>query len=237
MKKLFSKKTYCTAVVAAAGSSSRMCGTDKMFCEIDGIPVIARTLLALDGFECIDDIVVVTREDKLEEMADLVREHGIHKVSTVVKGGATRLDSVAAGAVAVPSKTKIILVHDGARPFVTEEIAEAVIAKARLDNAAACAVPVKDTIKSAERGVVTSTPDRSTLFAVQTPQAFDADVFRAALQNALTKKLSVTDDCMVVEAMGAAVYLTEGSYENIKITTPADLTVAEAIIKERKICG
>lgn len=234
MKRLFGPQKYCAAVVAAAGSSTRMAGIDKMFCEIAGVPVLVRTLLALDGLDCIDDIVVAVREDSVERVSQLVREYGIHKVSFVVAGGATRLESVAAGVSAAPKKADVILIHDGARPLVTREVVEAVIACARRHGAATCAVPVKDTIKTAEYGVVTGTPERKTLFAVQTPQVFDADVYRAAVQNAVKNKLEVTDDCMVVEAMGMTVRLTEGSYENIKITTPPDLIFAEAVIRERE---
>ncbi len=124
--------------------------------------------------------------------------------------------------------------HGGARPLGTREISGGALAAAKAYGASACAVPVKDTVKIAERGVVKSTPDRSTLFAVQTPQVFDADLLRCALKNAQDKGLAVTDDCMAVEALGGTVLLSEGSYENIKLTTPSDIPAAEAILKGRE---
>lgn len=131
-------------------------------------------------------------------------------------------------------KAVVIAVHDAARPLVTESIITSTIKKAELTNAAAPAVPVKDTIKSVIDGKIVATPDRSTLFAFQTPQVFNADILKGALQNVLEKQIEVTDDCMAVETLGVIVYVTEGSYENIKITTPEDLMTAEMIFERRE---
>ena len=152
----------------------------------------------------------------------------------VVPGGETRLGSVLAGLRAVSEQTQLVAVQDGARPLVSEKVISAAVVQAGRCGAAAPAVPVKDTIKVASGGTVVETPDRSRLFAVQTPQVFDVDLLRGALQNAQEKQLPVTDDCSAVEAIGKKVFLTEGSEENIKITTPLDLELAEAILRRRR---
>lgn len=234
MRKVTRTRLFCSAVVPAAGSSDRMNGSDKMFSTVCGIPVLALTLSALQNCTAVDEIVVVVRAEMLERVSLLVSENSIHKVTKVVVGGKTRLESVALGTAAVNTKADIILVHDGARPLVTSEIIEETISLARKCHAAACAVPVKDTVKSAKNGRVISTPDRASLYSVQTPQAFDADIFRASVHNALKINLAVTDDCMAAEAIGVPIRLADGSYENIKITTPTDLIFAEAILRNRR---
>ena len=225
---------YCAAVIVAAGSATRMRGSGKILTTICGEPVLAGSLRAFNACVLIDEIVVVARREELEAVAALCREY--RKVRTVVCGGASRPESVAAGISAVSEYTELVAVHDGARPFVTDEIICAAASKAAKFGAAAPAIPVKDTIKVSTDGTVQQTPDRRTLYAVQTPQIFDADLLRAALQNALDKQLAITDDCSAVEALGMKVLLTEGSEENIKITTPLDLQVARLIWEERTKC-
>ena len=224
--------SYCTVVVVAAGNSTRM-GKDKLFLELDGVPVLARTLKALDGCHAVDEIIVVTRKETLDEIASMRDAYKLTKLKKVVIGGATRTESALAGVSEADKKAKIICIHDGVRPFVTNEIIEDVVHYAVLYHAAAPAVPVKDTIKMAAAGVVTETPDRSRLYAVQTPQAFQADIIKAALTKAVTDGVSYTDDCAAVEAIGVHAYLSRGSEENIKITTPPDLFLAEAIQRGR----
>ena len=224
--------SYCTVVVVAAGNSTRM-GKDKLFLELDGVPVLARTLKALDGCQAVDEIIVVTRKETLDEIASMRDAYKLTKLKKVVIGGATRTESALAGVSEADKKAKIICIHDGVRPFVTNEIIEDVVHYAVLYHAAAPAVPVKDTIKMAAAGVVTETPDRSRLYAVQTPQAFQADIIKAALTKAVTDGVSYTDDCAAVEAIGVHAYLSRGSEENIKITTPPDLFLAEAIQRGR----
>lgn len=225
---------FCTAIIAAAGSSSRMGGEDKLFCDLAGSPVILRTLLAFQSSEYIDEIIVVTREESIVQIADICAENGINKVSKIIKGGDTRLDSVLHGVLEASPEAKLIAVHDGARPLVTGDVIKEAVIKAVKYTAAAPAIAVKDTVKEAKDYFAVSTPDRSKLRAVQTPQCFAAPVLRAALENAKRKGLQVTDDASAVEAMGGNVFLSAGSEENIKITTPFDLKVAEAIIKERE---
>lgn len=233
---LFSfRNPYCSAVIVAAGSASRMRGIDKIFAELDGEPVIARTMKVFAQNASIREIVVVTREDRIESIGALVKRQGISKVTAIVKGGASRAESVACGLAAVTRKEGLVAIHDGARPLVTDRILEAAIRCARRFHASAPAIPVKDTVKLADRSrIVTETPDRSSLFAVQTPQVFDFDLIRAALQKAQADGVTLTDDCSAAEHLGVPVHLVEGSDENIKITTPIDLTVAAAILQGRR---
>lgn len=225
---------YCAAVVAAAGSSTRMEGQDKLFAELNGIPVLAHTLLALEACPLIREIVVVTRSEQIARVGQLCRDLAITKAAKVVIGGETRTHSVLNGVLACGGEAELIAIHDGARPLVTRPVLEAAIRKGKETGAAAPAVPLKDTVKQAQGGVVTGTPDRSALFAVQTPQVFEASLIKAALIKAAEERAVLTDDCSAVERMGMKVCLTEGSYENIKITTPVDLLLGEAILKGRE---
>ena len=237
IKKIFHRTAedhpYCSAIVPAAGSSRRMGGENKLLMQVGGMPVLARTLLALDHARLVDEIVIATREEDLMLIGDLCKQFAITKPVKIVRGGDTRQESVLAAALECRPEGKFIAVHDGARPLATPELIDSVIALAHKTNAAAPGVPVKDTIKVVRDGKVVSTPDRDTLRAIQTPQVFDAQLLRAALQSAVEKGASITDDCSAVELLGKEVYLTEGSYENIKITTPEDVAQAEEILRER----
>ncbi|MBR7081175.1 MAG: 2-C-methyl-D-erythritol 4-phosphate cytidylyltransferase [Oscillospiraceae bacterium] len=236
--KIFKKKKreknssghFCSVIIPAAGASSRMGEEDKLFMTLAGMPVLIRTLLAVESSDKVDEIIVVARSERIDEIAFLCQKWGINKVAKIISGGETRTESVHIGTFAVSKDADIIAVHDGARPLVTCSVIDAAIDAAIRFNAAAPAVPVKDTVKTAHGGVVTGTPDRKTLFAVQTPQAFNADIFKAAMENALKSELELTDDCMAVEAINVKVRLTEGSFGNIKITTPEDIPMAEAIL-------
>ena len=238
--KLFGKKEnkadhpFCSVIVAAAGSSRRMEGQNKLMLPLDGIPVLARTLLALDGSRLIDEIVVAVREEDLLPTGDLCRLYGVTKPVKIVRGGESRLDSVLAAAMECREDAAFLAVHDGARPLADPELIDRVVALAHRTNAAAPAVPVKDTIKVVRDGRVESTPDRALLRAVQTPQVFDAQLLRAALQSAQTLGAEITDDYSAVERLGKEVYLTEGSYENIKITTPEDMLLACELLRRRE---
>lgn len=196
-------------------------------------PVIVHTLRALENCSDVHEIVVVTREELLVPISRLCADYVLTKVRKVVVGGETRVQSANLGVREVSEQAKLIAVQDGARPLLSQEVLKEVIETAAKCGAAAPAVPVKDTIKQAVNGVVTDTPDRSNLFAVQTPQVFEADLLRAALHRAVEENLSVTDDCSAVEQLGMKVTLTRGSDDNIKITTPADLVLAEALLQWR----
>ena len=217
----------CTAILAAAGSSQRMGSENKLLLPLDGMPVLAHTLRAVDAAQSVDEIVIAAREEDLLTYAELCKTYGIRKPVKVVVGGATRQESVLRAALEARADAKLLAVQDGARPLVTPELFDAVVLRA------AVCVPVHDTIKLARDRRVTETPDRSMLFAVQTPQVFDAGLLKAALQSALTEHAALTDDCSAVERLGKAVYLTDGDEENIKITTPVDLAIAEAILQRR----
>lgn len=233
IKKLIKRKqAKCAAVIVAAGASNRMQGTDKILYPLGGEPLICHTIRAFEDVSLIDQIVIVTRDELVAEIKHLCSVHAFEKVLAVVSGGASRSESVMKGLDHV-STAAYVAIHDGARPFVTNSVIKDTVEKAFDVHAAAPAVPVKDTIKMAYGGVVTHTPDRATLFAVQTPQVFDYDLLRGALTEALNKNTPITDDCSAVEAIGMSVCLTEGSDENIKITTPTDLILAEAIFERR----
>lgn len=221
----------CAAVIVAAGSATRMGGIDKVLAELEGLPVLSRTLRVFDDHAMIDSIIVVAREDQMEKISRVCSPY--QKVRIVVPGGKSRQESVMRGLAAVPDGTQLVAIHDGARPLVTPEIIEKAILKAEKFGAAAPAIPVKDTIKVSKNGGVDETPERKTLFAVQTPQVFDRELIVGALQSAMEKRIALTDDCSAVESLGGTVMLTEGSEENIKITTPLDLEIAALILKRR----
>lgn len=227
------RRPYCSALVPAAGSAVRMGGASKMLLPLAGLPVLIHTLRALDSVPEIDEIVVAAREKELPEYARLCREYGITKPLKLVRGGESRAASVREAALNASPQAVLLAVHDGARPLATPTLIQQVIVQARWHNAAAPAVPVRDTIKVVRDGEVVETPDRSTLAAVQTPQVFDAALLKAALQAALEAGVDVTDDCSAVERLGKIVYLVDGEETNLKITTPLDLKIAELILQER----
>ena len=198
---------------------------------LDETPVIVYTLRAVQAAPSVGEIILVTREDLIVPMSQLCQDYAISKVTKVVRGGASRTQSVRLGTLEVSGDAQVIAIHDGARPFVSAEVIERVVAQAMETGAAAPALPVKDTIKVAHDGVVESTPDRACLFAVQTPQVFESSLIKAALQKALDDGLELTDDCAAVERLGMKVALTRGDERNIKLTTPEDLAVAQAILE------
>lgn len=220
----------CSAVVVAAGSAARMGGVDKVLIEVGGVPVVVRAIRALSASSLVSEVVVVTRPDLIVPISHLCKNHGLEKVTQVVVGGKTRAESVLCGLRALDPKSELAAIHDAARPFVTELVINDAIRAGARTGAAAPAIPVTDTVKIAVDGVVERTPDRDTLFAVQTPQVFETSLIKAALTQALETGLPLTDDCSAVEALGMAVHLTPGDPRNIKITTPADLDLAAGIL-------
>ncbi len=220
----------CTAILVAAGSASRMQGIDKILAPLDGVPLLLRSFLALSASDSVDGIWIVTRADLIPQVTDMCSAQP--KLLGILAGGATRSESVQIGLAAVQGE--LVAVHDAARPLVTVPLIDAAIAEAARCGAAAPAIPIHDTIKIAHDAVVSGTPDRSTLFAVQTPQVFSTSLLRTALARARAAALPLTDDCSAVEALGHCVHLTDGSVENLKVTTPIDLCLAEAIWKERE---
>lgn len=235
------KKYRCGAVVLAAGSGKRMgSSTKKQYLLMGGKPVLYYSLKAFeDSF--IDEIILVTgAEDISYCQQELVEKYGFTKVSRVTEGGKERYHSVACGLTAL-SDCDYIFIHDGARPFVTGEILERCLTDATEYGACVAGMPVKDTIKIADaKGMIRETPDRNLVWMVQTPQVFDASLIRSAYQKLLAEEekllqqgIHITDDAMVVETlMRHPVKLTEGSYQNIKITTPEDMRVAESFLAD-----
>ena len=220
----------CGAVIVAAGSASRMGGIDKVMAPLGGEPMIVKTVRAFQECDAIREIVVVTREDLIRPITSLLS--GMDKVIAVVAGGASRQESVHLGLNTLSSKVELAAIHDGARPLVSYEVIDRTVRAANTYGAAAPGIPVKDTIKRVQGGVVTETPDRERLRAVQTPQVFDFDLLRGALKKAREEVAQVTDDCSAVERMGFSVKIVEGDERNIKVTTPTDLKIAEMLLEE-----
>lgn len=230
--------SHITAIIVAGGSGKRM-GTavKKQYIELAGKPILAHTIAAFQSCEQVDEIVVVVgEEDKEKVKEEIVKREGFSKVKAIVAGGKERQDSVYNGLQEVSTQTQYVMVHDGARPFVTEEILKKAIEVVKETKAVVVAVPVKDTIKrvATQTAEVIETPHRETLWAVQTPQCFEKTLLLEAYKDATEKKRQVTDDSMLVEALGVKVKVVRGEYTNIKVTTPEDLLLGEGILSQKK---
>ena len=229
------QKKKCTAIVLAAGQGKRM-GTkvQKQYLEIDGKPVLYYSLHAFEQSEVIDEVVLVVGEEQVEYCYnEIVLKYAFNKVKTIVEGGKERYHSVWNGLQEVDDEG-YIFIHDGARPFVDEEILQRAYEDVQICKSCVVGMPVKDTIKLADSdGFVNETPERSLVWMIQTPQVFETRLVKEAYSLLMKQeKIEVTDDAMVVEQMlGHKVKLTMGSYENIKITTPEDLSIAEIFVK------
>ena len=220
----------CGAVIVAAGSASRMGGIDKVMAELRGEPMIVHTVRAFQSCDAVKEIVIVTREDLILPITKLTGD--FDKVTAVVVGGSSRQESVSHGMNALSDKCELAAIQDGARPLVTWQLIDRVVRAAHAYHAAIPVIPVKDTIKVCNSALVVSTPDRSTLRAVQTPQVFDFDLLRGALKQAQIDGAEVTDDCSAVERLGMTVKTVEGDERNLKVTTPFDLKIAEMLMEE-----
>jgi 2-C-methyl-D-erythritol 4-phosphate cytidylyltransferase len=225
-----------TVLIPAAGMGRRMGrSVAKQFLPLGDMPMLAHTLLAFQRASEIDEIIpILSKEDMESCLRDIIEGYHLTKVRTLVVGGKERQDSVANGLQKLEKDASVVLVHDGVRPFVTSEMIHASVEHARKGESVAVGVPIKDTIKEVnDQGVVRATLERSRLWAIQTPQAFPAKVLRKAYDEAVTQRHYGTDDATLVERTGVAVRVIMGSYENIKITTPEDLLLAEEILKRR----
>lgn len=229
------KKERCTAIVLAAGSGKRM-GTKikKQYLELGGKPILYYALHTFQVSSVIDEIILVTGEEQMEYcQREIVERYGLDKVTQIVAGGAERYHSVWNGLQACPEEG-YVFIHDGARPFVDEEMILRAYETVREDRACVVGMPVKDTIKLAdEDGYIAQTPDRDQVWMIQTPQVFETELVKAAYGKLMEQTdVKVTDDAQVVEAMMYEdVKLVRGSYENIKITTPEDLKIAKVFLK------
>ncbi|MGL4731798.1 MAG: 2-C-methyl-D-erythritol 4-phosphate cytidylyltransferase [Clostridium sp.] len=222
-------------IVLAAGKGKRMgANKNKQFLEIDNKPILYHTLMAFNQNELIDEIILVSAKEEIEYCKkEVVEKYNIEKVKKIVAGGKERQNSVLNG-INQLENCEIVLIHDGARPFVDDEIIKNSIVYAKKHGACACGVTPKDTIKiKDENGISVETPDRNNLFAVHTPQSFKYDIITECHRKISQENIAVTDDTMVVEHYGYKVFLYEGSYKNIKITTPEDLLLAEKIIETK----
>lgn len=220
----------CSAIVLAAGESRRMNGENKQFLLIDGISVLIRALLAFEECAEITEIVVAAREADHEAIRVLCGVYRVTKLKAIISGGATRAESASRAFGEISENAELVAVHDGARPFVTPGLIAAVLEAARETGAAIPVVPVKDTIKRTENGEIVETPDRSALFAAQTPQVFSVGLYRRML--ALGDE-GVTDDSMLAERLGVRVRLVGGDPANRKITTPEDMTGGAARLPKK----
>ena len=243
------QKKRCTAIVLAAGTGSRMkSDVAKQYMLLQGRPLIWYALHVIEVSSVIDDCILVTGAEDISYVKDeIVERYGFHKVDAVIAGGKERYDSVyhalraiADGDMTVPNKDGYLFIHDGARPFLTEEILVRCYEEAECEGACVAGMPVKDTIKIADQnGYAGQTPDRNLVWQIQTPQVFGTKIITEAYERFMGQRdalaadgVRITDDAMVVERLtGHPVKLVKGSYENIKITTPEDLAVAEAFLR------
>ncbi|MBR1533289.1 MAG: 2-C-methyl-D-erythritol 4-phosphate cytidylyltransferase [Ruminococcus sp.] len=224
---------YTTAIIVAAGDSTRMgYKMSKQLIPLCGRPAIEYTLRAFQDCDMIDEIDIVTRPQDINDVAQIAFQ--FKKVMGIISGGADRAESVRKGIRNTSKRTTHFVIHDGARVMITPDEICRVLNTAIETGAATLGTPVIDTIKVAgEDGNIISTPDRSTLWAVQTPQVFEHDLYLRAIDNAVANGLSVTDDCAMVEALGVPVKIVRGEYTNIKLTTPSDIVIAEALLKRK----
>lgn len=224
-----------TAVILAAGLGKRMqAGHNKQFIEICGQSVLTHTLTVFAQIPEIAKIVLVVRAGEEDTCRNMIPEIAESKTVLAI-GGKERQDSVHNGIRAITWECEYILIHDGARPLITEEVIRRTLLAAQNSGAAICAVPVKDTIKQADSdGNVLATIPRESLWAVQTPQVFRANLIRRAYENAYVHNHYGTDDASLVEYLGEKIKIVTGDYENIKITTPEDIPTAEQILQKRQ---
>ena len=224
---------FTTAIIVAAGDSTRM-GTriSKQLIPLNGRPAIEYTLRAFQNCDMIDEIDIVTRPQDINDVAQIAFR--FKKVMGIISGGADRAESVRKGIRNTSKRTTHFVIHDGARVLITPEEITRVLKVAYETGAATLGTPVTDTIKVAgETRDIVATPDRSSLWAVQTPQVFERDLYLRAIENAEENLISATDDCKLVEALGVPVRIVPGEYTNIKLTTPTDIVIAEALLKRK----
>ena len=222
-----------TAIIVAGGSSQRM-GFDKLFALLDDKPVVVQSLAVFEQTASVTDIILVGRAERLSDLEAMVRAHDFRKVSAVISGGARRQDSVRCGLEQVGAAAEFVAVHDAARPLVRPEMVERIFQAARNHGGAACAAPVSDTLKRADDDhVMTGGVERENLFAVQTPQIFRRDLLAQAYAAVFDVGVAVTDEISAVERQGGKVVLVPNEEPNFKITYPADLPLAEFVLRTR----
>lgn len=223
-----------TAIIVAGGSSRRM-GFDKTFAVLGGKPVVAHSIAAFEATQAVDEIIVVSREERLAELREVVARHEFAKVRHVIPGGVHRQDSVRAGLSRVAAGSRFVAVHDAARPLVGPAQIELVYEAARTHGAASLAAPITDTLKCATSDrIVSGSVDREDLYAMQTPQVFAREILTEAYEAVATQQLAITDEVSAVENLGRQVLLVPNEAFNFKITFPADLSLAEMVLRARR---
>ncbi len=222
-----------SVIIVCAGNSSRMGGVNKILLPLGERLVIGVTMQAFQQCESVKEIIIVARESDIPAIKAEAEAAGITKLTACTEGGDTRQQSVIKGVRCASADTELIAVHDGARPLVRPEHIEKTIRDAGVFGGAALGVPVKDTIKMVEDGLITDTPPRKMLYITQTPQIFKRRLYFEGIDFALEHSLDFTDDCQLVEAIGGKIAMTTGDYTNIKITTPEDIRLAEVLLNMR----
>lgn len=219
-----------SVIMAAAGNSGRMNGENKQLKLLSGIPVIIRSMLVFEQIDDISEIIVSARECDIDKITSFSKKYNVTKLKAVVIGGETRQQSIFKALGKVSKETELIAVHDGARPLVSAEHIKQCIKDAVVFGASTLGVPVKDTLKVVDGGLIVDTPDRRKLYITQTPQIFRKKEYYAGVNFAKEHELEFTDDCQLAEAVGVKVNMTVSDYKNIKLTTPEDFAIAEAIL-------
>lgn len=223
-----------SVVIVCAGNSTRMGGVNKILLPLGERLVIGVTMTAFEKCDSVSEIIIVARESDIPAIREEAEKAGISKLKACTTGSATRQESVMNGMKCISKDTELIAIHDGARPLVKPEHIEKTIKDASIFGGATLGVPVKDTIKTVEDGLITDTPPRKYLYITQTPQIFKRNLYFEGIDFALEHGLDFTDDCQLVEAIGGKICMTTGDYTNIKITTPEDIKIAE-ILLERNV--
>lgn len=225
-----SQKTDTSVILVCAGNATRMGGVNKILLELGDTNVIGHSLRAFENCPDVAEIIIVTKAENNDIIRETAAKLGVTKLAAITEGGDTRQKSVMEGLKLVSKDSQYIAIHDGARPLVKPEHIAKVIRDARVFGGATLGVPVKDTIKVVDDGLIIDTPHRPSLYITQTPQVFRKRLYFEAVDFALEHELDFTDDCQLVEAIGGKVYMTVGDYTNIKLTTPEDRAIAEVLL-------
>jgi len=229
------KKWFCSAVITAAGSGSRMGGVSKQTLSLNNKPCIAYSLIAFQNCIDIDEIIITAKADEIELLREISNKFGITKLKDIVPGGSTRQESVSKGFSAVSDKSDIVAIHDAARPLIQPNQISELIYNTKRYGAATAAMPMYDTVKRGDKNsLIVETVPRDDLFTVQTPQVFKTDLYRVALALAEKESFSATDDTSLAEFAGFPVKLCQVSAMNTKLTTSFDVEIITSILKERE---
>lgn len=225
-----STKADTSVILVCAGNATRMGGVNKILLELGDTNVIGHSLRAFQNCPDVAEIIIVTKAENNDIIRETAAKLGVTKLAAITEGGDTRQKSVMEGLKLVSKESQYIAIHDGARPLVKPEHIAKVIRDARVFGGATLGVPVKDTIKIVDDGLIIDTPHRPSLYITQTPQVFRKRLYFEAVDFAMEHELDFTDDCQLVEAIGGKVYMTVGDYTNIKLTTPEDRAIAEVLL-------